>query len=90
MTDLSNSIEVNNIVDLIASMELSKGTRSDSLTGICESYNFNAANEIIKLLGGSLIIEPPKEPNPIEYQHSHNITLYMLALLVRSNSEKIS
>ena len=89
MVNLDNVMESTNIVDLIASMEMSNGLRSSSPADHHECFNFEAANEMIKSLGGSLVLVTPPPPDQ-EFQSSNNVFLYIMALMIANNKESKS
>lgn len=72
------------IIDFIQSMEQSEGLKSSASAVNNIEVNFEAAKEMIEVLGGTLELKYFKPwMSPDEEQSALNLTMYINALIVR-------
>lgn len=75
---------MNNVIAFIQSMEQSEGLKSSDTAISSSQTNFEAANEIIKMLGGTLELKPYMAFDAHEgQQDGSNMIMYINALMVR-------
>lgn len=72
--------DIDNVIDFIKSMELTEGLRASDKAETWYEYNFLAANEIIKKLGGT--VEQKFLPEDGDRQAGFNMMLYIIALMI--------
>ena len=74
---------MNNVIAFIQSMEQSEGLKSSDKAKDRDQINFEAANEIIEMLGGTLKVKPASSPDDPNSQNALNVIMYINALIVR-------